>query len=265
MPNVHSTAIVDPGARLGSQVEVGPFCVIGPEVSVGDGCQLHSHVVVHGRTSLGANCQVFPFASLGHQPQDLKFKGEQSRLVIGDRNVIREGVTMNPGTEGGGLVTQIGSDCLFMAYAHVAHDCRIGDHVILANAATLGGHCEVGEHAILGGLSAAHQFVRIGAYGFLGGLSGADLDIIPFGMQIGIRSGLAGLNLVGMKRQGFAREEIQDLRKAYKLLFAGEGTLAERTAAVADGFPDSACVKRVVDFIRADTSRSLAVPKQVET
>jgi UDP-N-acetylglucosamine acyltransferase len=262
MPKQHPTAIVDPNARLGSEVEIGPFCLIGPDVEIGDGCRLHSHVVVEGHTTLGPQCEVFPFASLGHRPQDLKFKGEASRLVIGARNTIREGVTMNPGTEGGGLVTQVGSDCLFMAQSHVAHDCQVGDHVILANAATLGGHCVVEDHVIFGGLSAARQFVRIGAYAFIGGMSGIDADVIPFAMVIGIREGLAGLNLVGMKRQGFSRDEIQGLRKAYAMLFADEGTLQERAQTVAETFSDNRCVMRVVDFIRADTSRALTLPRQ---
>lgn len=261
MSKLHPTAIVDPGARLGSEVEIGPYCVIGPGVAVGDRCHLHSHVVLHGDTELGPDCELFPFASLGHRPQDLKFKGERSRLVIGARNIIREGVTMNPGTEGGGLVTQVGSDCLFMAQSHVAHDCRVGDHVILANAATLGGHCVVEDHAILGGLSAARQFVRIGAYAFLGGMSGVDADVIPFAIVIGIREGLAGLNLVGLKRAGFAREDIQGLRKAYTMLFSKEGTLQERVDTVAAMFPGNGCVARVIDFIRADTSRPLTLPK----
>ncbi len=264
MSKQHPTAIVDPGARLGSEVEIGPFCVIGPEVEIGEGCRLHSHVVVQGKTSLGPQCEVFPFVSLGHRPQDLKFKGEQSRLVIGARNMIREGVTMNPGTEGGGMVTEVGSDCLFMAQSHVAHDCRIGNHVIMANAATLGGHCIVEDHVILGGLSAAHQFVRVGAYAFIGGMSGAEADVIPFGMVRGVREGLTGLNLVGLKRHGFGRDEIHGLRRAYRMLFSSEGTLQERVAAVADAFPGNGCVARVVDFIQADASRAIMAPKLVE-
>lgn len=264
MSKQHPTAIVDPGARLGSEVEIGPFCVIGPEVEIGDGCRLHSHVVIQGKTSLGPQCEVFPFASLGHRPQDLKFKGEQSRLVIGARTVIREGVTMNPGTEGGGMLTEVGSDCLFMAQSHVAHDCRIGNHAIFANAATLGGHCIVEEHVIFGGLSAVHQFVRIGAYAFVGGMSGAEADVIPFGMVIGVRGGLTGLNLVGLKRHGFDRDEIHGMRKAYRMLFSSEGTLQERAAAVADAFPGNGCVERVVQFIQADTTRAIMAPKLAE-
>ena len=171
-------------------------------------------------------------------------------------------MTINLGTEGGGLVTEIGSHVLIMAYSHVAHDCRIGDHVVLANAATLAGHCVIEDHAILGGLSALHQFVRIGAHAFIGGMSGVVSDVIPFGMAIGTRGGLTGINIVGMKRHGFKREQIQNLRKAYKILFAPEGTLVERADEMERMFPDDECVARVLRFVRSDTSRSLLVPKQ---
>ena len=262
MPDIHPTAIVDPGAELGSKVEIGPYCVVGPHVTLGDGCRLHAHVVIAGRTSIGSECEVFPFASLGQVPQDKKYEGEESRLVIGNNCIIRESVTINLGTKGGGLVTEVGSHVLIMAYGHIAHDCRIGNHVILANAATLGGHCVVEDHAILGGLSAVHQFVRVGAHAFIGGMSGAESDVIPFGMVIGVRGGLTGLNIVGMKRHGFAREQIQNLRKAYKILFAPEGTLVERADETERAFPDDPCVTRVLNFVRSDTSRSLLVPKQ---
>lgn len=262
MSNVHSSAVVDPKAKLGSDVEVGPFCVIGPNVTIGDGCRLHSHVVIEGQTTLGANCEVFPFASLGHIPQDMKYGGEKSELVIGDNNRIREYVTMNPGTEGGGLVTRVGSDCLFMAQSHVAHDCVVGDHVILANGATLAGHCVVGDHAILGGLSAVHQFVRIGEHAFIGGMSGVENDVIPYGMMIGPRASLKGLNVIGIRRRGFDREQLKALREAYDHLFAEEGTLAERAEAVEKAFPDDENVTSILEFIRAESSRSLSVPKQ---
>jgi UDP-N-acetylglucosamine acyltransferase len=192
----------------------------------------------------------------------MKYRGEESRLVIGSDNVIREYVTMNPGTEGGGLVTKIGSHCLFMAQAHVAHDCQIGDHVILANGATLAGHCHVGDHAILGGLSAVHQFVRIGEHAFIGGMSGVENDVIPYGMMVGPRAALKGLNVIGIKRGGLDRTQLKHLRKAYELLFASKGTLLERAEEVENAFPDDAYVSRILEFIRADSSRSLSVPKQ---
>lgn len=261
MSQVHALSVVDPKAKLGKGVQIGPFCVIGPNVVLGDGCKLHSHVVIEGNTTLGQQCEIFPFASLGHIPQDLKYGGEESRLVIGDRNRIREGVTMNPGTDGGGGITRVGSDCLFMAQAHVAHDCQIGNHVILANSAAVAGHCVVGDHAILGGLSAVHQFVRIGNHAFVGGMSGVEKDVIPFGMVVGPRASLKGLNIVGIKRSGFERSELKQLLEAYDLLFTGQGTLSERVDKVEQSFPEVSLVKQIVDFVRSDTNRSLSVPK----
>jgi UDP-N-acetylglucosamine acyltransferase len=262
MSNIHSSSIVDPNAKLGSGVEIGPFCVIGPDVELGDGCKLHSHVVIDGRTVIGSNCEIYPFASLGHIPQDLKFHGEESRLVIGSDNTIREYVTIHPGTEGGGLVTRIGSHCLFMGQAHVAHDCQIGDYVVLANGAAIAGHCVVGDHAIFGGLSAVHQFVRIGEYAFVGGMSGVESDVIPYGIVVGPRATLKGLNIVGIKRSGINRAQLKHLREAYDLLFADEGTLSERTEKVEKALPDDERVGRIIEFIRADSSRALALPKQ---
>ncbi len=261
MTSQHPTAVVDPSAEIGAGVEIGPYCLIGANVRIGDNCRLHSHVVIDGHTEIGAGCQIFPFASLGLAPQDLKYRGEPSKLVIGANNVIREYVTMNPGTEGGGLLTKVGSNCLFMVHAHVAHDCQIGNGVILANHATLAGHCSVADHAILGGISALHQFVRVGEHAFIGGMSGAETDVIPFGMVTGLREGLAGLNLVGMKRHGFTRDQIQSVRKAYEMLFAAEGTLRERVEQLAETFAGDDAVARIVAFIRADSTRAIMAPK----
>lgn len=260
MVKIHATALVDPAARLGSDLEIGAYSVIGAGVEIGDGSILHSHVVVTGSTKLGRECQVFPFASIGHIPQDMKFNGEQSSLVIGDHTVIREHVTINPGTEGGGLVTKVGSHCLLMVACHIAHDCRLGDHVILVNNATLGGHVTIGDHAIIGGLSAVHQFVRIGAYAFIGGMSGITADVIPFGMAMGGRANLAGLNIVGLKRHGFPREQIHQLRQAYRMLFSAEGTLKERLEDVENMFPENRLVGQVVNFIKSESDRSFCVP-----
>jgi len=261
MPDIHPSAIVDPGAKLGSNVKIGPFSVIGPHVKLGDNCTLHSHVVVEGHTTLGDNCQIFPFASIGHSPQDIRFKGEDSRLEIGENTVIREYVTINPGTERGGMVTKVGANCFLMAHSHVAHDCTVGDHVIMANGATLGGHCVIGHHAILGGLCACHQFVRIGEYAFVGGMSGVEHDVIPYGMIFGERASLRGLNLVGLKRQGLSRDEVRNLRKAYDLLFNEEGTLMERAEKVMKKFPDESLIARMVGFVRDESSRSISTPK----
>ncbi len=260
MPEIHPSAIVEPSAQLGEDVLIGPYCCVGPEVQLGDGVHLLSHAVVAGRTSIGPGCQIYPFASVGHQPQDLKFHGEKSRLEIGANNVIREHVTMNPGTEGGGMITRIGEGCLFMIGAHVAHDCQIGDKVILVNNATLGGHVEIGDWAIVGGLSAVHQFVRVGRHAMIGGMSGVENDVIPYGSVMGNRAHLSGLNLVGLKRRNFSREIIHDLRRAYRLIFAEEGTLTERLEDVAELFNDNAAVMEIVNFIKADSSRSICQP-----
>jgi UDP-N-acetylglucosamine acyltransferase len=262
MAIIHPTAVIEPGAELDTGVRVGPFCVVGAKVALGTEVELISHAVVTGNTTVGARTRIFPFASIGHRPQDLKYKGEQSRLVIGADNVIREYVTMNPGTEGGGMETRIGDKCLFMASAHVAHDCILGDGVIMANNATLAGHIVVGDYVNLGGLSAVHQFVRIGSHAFVGGLTGVERDVIPYGMVIGDRARLTGLNLVGLQRRGFSRDEIQSLRAAYQMMFEDEtGTFAERVAAAAEKYPGVRPVQDVIAFIRADSSRGLVQPK----
>lgn len=258
---IHPSAIVEPGAIIGAGVEIGPFCVVGPEVVLGDNVRLHAHVAVAGKTQIGAGTQIFPFASIGHAPQDRKFRGEESRLIIGANNVIREYVTMNPGTEQGGHLTRVGDNGLFLTGAHIAHDCVIGNNVLLVNNATLGGHCVVEDFASVGGLSAVHQFVRIGAYAFIGGMSGVENDVIPFGMALGNRAHLAGLNIVGLKRRNFDREQIHGLRKAYRMLFATEGTLAERLEDVEKMFAEEPHVQRVVQFAKAPSSRSLCVPR----
>jgi len=261
MAQVHFSSIVEDGARLGAEVTIGPFCHVGPHAVLGDGVDLKSHVVIAGHTHIGDAVRIFPFASIGHAPQDLKYRGEPSRLTIGARTVIREQVTINPGTEGGGMLTSIGDNCLIMACAHVGHDCRVGHNVILVNNATLGGHVSVGDHAILGGLSAVHQWVRIGPHAMLGGLSGLENDLIPFGSALGDRARLGGLNLVGLKRRGFEREAIHRLRAAYRMLFSEEGTLMERVADVAQMFADEPLVSEVVDFIRAGSDRALCTPR----
>ncbi|MFQ5939891.1 MAG: acyl-ACP--UDP-N-acetylglucosamine O-acyltransferase [Alphaproteobacteria bacterium] len=261
MAAVHPTAIVEPGAKFGDEVTIGPYSIVGPEVDLGEGVSLTSHVVIAGRTTIGPNTRIYPFASIGHPPQDLKYKGESSQLVIGANNVIREYVTMNPGTEGGGMVTQVGNNGLFMIGAHVAHDCKIGNHVIMANNATLAGHVEVGDWAILGGLSAVHQFVRVGHHAMIGGMSGVEHDVIPYGSVMGDRARLSGLNVVGLKRRRFSREDIHALRTAYRLLFAQEGAMAERLADVEAMFGDNRPVMDIVNFIRFDSSRSMCQPR----
>ena len=261
MAGIHANAVVDPGATLGEGVSIGPFCVVGADVELGDGAVLHSHAVVEGRTRIGPRCEIFPFASIGHRPQDLKYRGEPSELLVGADNTIREYVTMNPGTEGGGMMTRVGDGCLFMMGAHVAHDCQIGDRVIMANNATLAGHVVVEDGAIIGGLSAVHQFVRIGRNAMIGGMSGVEHDVIPFGLVLGDRAHLNGLNIVGLKRNGFAREEIQSLQQAYKAIFAGAGTMAERLAALKSEAGKAGAVDELVSFALAESSRALCQPK----
>ena len=261
MPHIHPTAIVEPGAKLADTVRIGPYCHVGEDVELGEGVTLHAHAVVVGRTVIGEGTRIFPFASIGHEPQDLKYAGEKSRLVIGRDNTIREHVTMNPGTTGGGMVTSVGDGCLFMVGVHVAHDCRIGNNVVMANNATLGGHVVIADHAVLGGLSAVHQFVRIGQHAMIGGMSGVERDVIPYGSVMGDRARLSGLNIIGMQRRGYSREEIQALRNAFQILFGELGTLAERVDEIAGKFPEAKTVQDIVAFIRADSSRAICQPK----
>ena len=260
MPRIHPTAVIEDGADLGADVTVGAFSIVGADVCVGDGSKIGPHVVIDGRTTLGEACRLFPFCSVGSAPQDMKYKGEPSRLEIGSHTVIREHVTVNPGTKGGGMLTRVGSHCLLMAGSHVAHDCVVGDHVILVNHATLAGHVQIGDWAIMGGLSAAHQFIRIGRHAMIGGMTGVENDVIPYGSVMGNRARLQGLNIVGLKRRGFSRDEVHALRNAYRLLFAQEGTMNERLDDVAELFSDHEAVMEIVNFIRADSSRAICQP-----
>lgn len=260
MDGIHRTAIVEDGASIGPGSIVGPFCHVGPQVRLGPGVELKSHVVVAGDTEVGEGTRIWPFASIGHQPQDLKYRGEPTRLVIGRRNMIREHVTMSPGTEGGGGLTQVGDGGLFMVGVHVGHDCRIGDGVILANNATLAGHVTLGDHVVLGGLSAVHQFCRIGRGAMVGGVSGVEKDVIPWGMAFGDRARLQGLNLVGLKRRGVEREVIHDLLAAFRAIFEGEGALADRARSTGERHPANPYVQEIVAFLADDTARSFCTP-----
>lgn len=263
---IHELAVVEPGAAIGEGAYIGPFCTVGAEVKLGANVRLHSHVAVAGDTEIGEGTQVFPFASLGHAPQDLKFKGEKTKLRIGKHNSIREHVTMNPGTEGGGSLTQVGDNCLFMVATHIAHDCIVGNHVIMANNATLAGHVHVGDGAVIGGLAAVHQFVRIGAGAMIGGLSGVENDVIPYGTVIGERAWLAGLNLVGLKRRQLDRESIHAIRHTFKDVFGiTTGTVASRAAEARAKYGNVAAVSDLLDFIETKSRRSILVPRDVST
>jgi UDP-N-acetylglucosamine acyltransferase len=253
--------VVEAGAQIAGGTRIGPHCAIGPDVSLGESCELLSHVVVAGRTTIGARARIFPFASLGHQPQDLKYAGEPSTLSIGTDCLIREGVTMNPGTKGGGMATTVGNHCAFLANSHVGHDSRVGNHVIFSNNVMLAGHCIVDDYVIVGGGAAVIQYTHVGAHAFVGGMSGLENDLIPYGMAIGNRARLNGLNIVGLQRRGFSREQIHALRRAYRLLFADEGTLKERVDDVAVTFEDNPIVQEIVAYIRADRKKSLCTPR----
>ncbi|WP_273524591.1 acyl-ACP--UDP-N-acetylglucosamine O-acyltransferase [Rhodosalinus sediminis] len=256
---VHPSAVVEPGATLGEGCVVGPFCHVGPEVELGPGVELRSHVVVTGATRIGAETLIFPFAVIGEVPQDLKYRGEKTRLEIGARNRIREHVTMNCGTEGGGGVTRVGDDGLFMAGCHVAHDVQIGDRVILVNNAALAGHCVLEDEVIVGGLSGVHQFVRIGRGAIIGAVTMVTNDVIPHGLVQAPRGRLDGLNLVGLKRRGVSRADITALRAAFQMLAQGEGAFQDRARRLGDE-TQSDYVREIVDFVLAGSDRSFLTP-----
>jgi len=257
--SIHPSAVIEEGAQIGQGCSIGPFCHVGPHVVLHDNVVLKSHVVVTGHTTIGSGTVVFPFSSLGEIPQDLKFKGEETRLVIGQRNRIREHVTMNTGTEGGGGVTTIGDDGLFMAGCHVAHDVHIGNRVILVNSAAVAGHCVLEDDVIIGGLSGIHQFVRIGQGAIIGAVTMVTNDVIPYGLVQAPRGELDGLNLVGLKRKGVSRADITALRAAFQMMAQGEGTFNDRVSRMGDE-TDSAYVKQIVDFVTAASDRSFLTP-----
>lgn len=248
--SIHPTAIVAPTARLGAGVTIGPYSTIGDHVALGDGTTVGGHVVIEGGAQVGRNCRIFSHAVLGSEPQDLKFRGEKSMLIVGDGTVIREFATLNRATSGGGGKTVVGRGCLIMAYAHVAHDCHLGEGVILANAATLGGHVVIEEHAIVGGLTGVHQFCRIGAHAIIGGCSGIILDIPPYVKAQGNRARLFGLNTVGLKRRNFPPETIRSLKQAYRLLFLSGLTTTQALERIATEVPACAEIQHLVHFIK---------------
>ena len=259
MSQIHPSAVVEAGARIGEGCQIGPFCHIGPEVVLGARVTLKSHVVITGDCEIGDDTEVFSFAVLGEIPQDLKFQGEKSRTVIGKRNRIREHVTVNAGTEGGGGVTRIGDDGLFMAGCHIAHDAIVGDRVIVVNSAAVAGHCVLEDDVIIGGLSGIHQWVRIGRGAIIGAVTMVTNDVIPYGLVQAPRGGLDGLNLVGLKRRGVTRSDITALRAAFQMLAQGEGTFQERARRLGDE-TESAYVEEIVAFITGQTDRSFLTP-----
>lgn len=258
--SIHPLALVEPGASLGAGVRIGPFCHVGADVVLGDDVELMSHVVVTGATTLGAGCKVFPQAVLGTPPQNAKHKGGRTTLVVGRNCTIREGVTFHAGSDTSRGETTVGDNGNFLAFSHVAHDCIVGDNVTFANGALLGGHCEIGDFVILGGLAAVHQFTRIGHHAFVGGISGVEGDVIPYGMAVGARARLRGVNIVGMKRSGIPRAEIHALRKAYRLIFDPARPLAANIALARVEFADSPVVADIIDFVTSRGHRHFCVP-----
>jgi UDP-N-acetylglucosamine acyltransferase len=265
MAAIDATARVADGARIGDGVEVGPYCLVGPHVELKDGVRLVSHVNVAGSTTIGEGTVVYPFASLGTPPQSVHYHGEPTKLVIGARCQIREGVTMNIGTPSGGGITRVGARCFFMVSSHVAHDCDVGDDVTFANNAVIGGHASIGNNVFLGGNSAVHQFARIGEGAMLGGLSGAAANIVPFGFAMGQIAALVGINVVGLRRRGASRADLHRLRQAYRALFRGEGVFSERVDKVAAAFADDPLVQKVIAFMRAGGKRPLMHPAEKGT
>jgi UDP-N-acetylglucosamine acyltransferase len=257
---IHPSAVVEDGAVIGAGCEVGPFCVIGPRVTLAERVVVKSHAVVTGWTEVGEETVIFPFATVGEVPQDLKYRGEETRLVVGQRCRIREGATLNLGTEGGGGITRVGDDVLIMTGAHVGHDAQIGNRVILVNNVAIAGHCVLGDDVIVGGLSGVHQWVRIGQGAIIGAVTMVTNDVIPYGLVQAPRGELDGLNLVGLKRRGVERGEITSLRAAYQMLAQGEGTFLDRARKLADE-TDSVHVKEVTDFILSASDRSFLTPK----
>lgn len=262
MPHIDSLARVADGARLADDVVVGPFCIVGPDVVLEAGVKLHSHVNVQGHTTLGARTEVFPFASLGTPPQSVHYKGEPTSLVLGADCVIREHATANIGTVGGGGVTRIGERVMMMTGSHVGHDCTVGNNVIFANNAVLGGHVEVGDFVFLGGQCAVHQFTRIGAQAMISGLTGVREDVIPFGYALGQAARLVGLNTIGMKRRGFSRTDLHAARAAYRGLFFGEGVFEERVAKLREAAQTEEFARILADFIDAGVKRPLCQPSR---
>ena len=256
---IHNSSVIDKKAKIGNNVKIGPFCYLGPKVQIGDGVELISNVHIEGNTKIGKKTKIFPFACIGTDPQDLKFKGEQNSLEIGENNNIREYVTINPGTMGGGGVTVIGNNCLFMISSHIAHDCHIGNNVVIANNVPLGGHVKIEDGVVIGGNSAVQQFTRIGKLAMIGGMTGVLKDVIPFGLSMGNRNYLRGLNLIGLKRANYSLEKVKELQAAYNKIFSSKN-LHENLKKINGEYKENDLVKYVIDFISEDKKRPICSP-----
>jgi UDP-N-acetylglucosamine acyltransferase len=256
---IHKTAIIDPKAKIASNVKIGAYTIIGPDVEVNENTIIHSHVSISGQTKIGKENKIYPFASVGNDPQDVKYNNEKTKLIIGDNNTIREYVTINPGTIGGGGKTKVGNNCLFMISSHVAHDCIVGDNVIIANNVPLGGHAIIEDNVVIGGNSAVQQFTRIGKMAMIGGMTGVLHDVIPYGLSTGNRNSLQGLNLIGLRRAKFENKDILELSDAYKKIFATKN-INENISKLNGSFQENPLVKNVIDFITKDKKRSICTP-----
>jgi len=256
---IHKTAIVDPKAKISANVNIGPYSIIGPNVEIGEHTVINSHVSIAGHTKIGKKNKIYPFSSIGNNPQDLKYNGEKSYLEIGDSNTIREYVSINPGTDGGGGLTKIGNNCLFMVSSHVAHDCVIGDNVVAVNNVAIGGHVQIDDNAIIGGNSAIHQYIRIGKFAMIGGICAVIRDVIPYGLVHGNRSVLQGINLIGLRRKNIPNQEIALLSKAYKEIFKSEN-LSENLKNLSDDFKKNDLVIEIVNFLQKDKKRPICTP-----
>ena len=255
---IHSTAIIDPKAKIGNNVKIGPFSIVGPNVEIGDNTIIQSHVSILAKTIIGKGNKIYPFVSI-NEPQDLKYKGESTELIIGDNNKIREYVTINPGTDGGGGKTVIGNNCLFMVSSHIAHDCKLGNNIIVANNVAIAGHAIIDDNVVIGGNSAVQQFVRIGKMAMIGGMTGVLHDVIPYGLSKGNRNSLQGLNLIGLRRAKFDNKDILNLSDAYKQIFATKN-LTENLNNLNDSFKDNPLVKEILEFITKGKKRSICTP-----
>jgi UDP-N-acetylglucosamine acyltransferase len=260
---IHSTSIVDPNAKISKNVNIGPYSIIGPNVKIAEGVEISSHVNIEGNTTIGEKTKIFPFCCIGTDPQDLKFNGEKNSIVIGKNNTIREYVTINPGTERGGYVTKIGDNCLFMISSHIAHDCNIGNDVVIANNVPLGGHVTIEDSVVIGGNSAVQQFTRIGRLAMIGGMTGVLKDVIPFGLSFGNRNYLRGINLIGLKRKKYDNKKILQLDGAFKKIFSSK-ILHENLTKIIDEYKDNDLVKEVVNFIGKDKKRPICLPNNRE-
>ena len=256
---IHKTAIVDPKAKISTNVNIGPYSIIGPNVEIGEDTYINSHVSIAGYTKIGKKNKIYPFASIGNNPQDLKYKGERSALKIGNGNTIREYVSINPGTDGGGRLTKIGDNCLFMVSSHVAHDCVIGDNVVAVNNVAIGGHVQIDDNAIVGGNSAVHQFIRIGKFAMIGGMCAVIRDVIPYGLVHGNRSVLQGINLIGLRRNNISNQDIALLSKAYKEIFKSEN-LSQNLKNLSEDFKNNNLVIEILKFIQKDKKRPICTP-----